>query len=195
VTGADRAATDAGSGWFETRREETVYEGFSTVVRETVAAPDGGEMVREVVRHDDAVAVVPVLDDGRVVLLRQYRQPLRRYVLELPAGKMDVAGEAPEEVAHRELVEEIGHDARELIHLVTFHNSAGWTTETTHVYLGRGVHPVAPPEGFTPEHEEADMETVTLRAEDALAAAHAGELPDAKTLVGLLLAEPHLRTP
>lgn len=184
-----------GAAWFETVAEETVYDGFSTVVRETVATPDGDEVVREVVHHDDAVAVVPVLDDGRIVLLRQYRQPLRRYVLEIPAGKMDVPGEDPQEVAHRELAEEIAHDARELVHLVSFHNSSGWTTETTHVYLGLGLHPVPPPEGFTPEGEEADMETVTLRVEDAISAAHAGELSDAKTLVGLLLAAPHLRTP
>jgi 8-oxo-dGDP phosphatase len=180
------------ASWFETTGREVVYEGFSDVIRETVRTPGGGEMVREVVRHDDAVAVVPVLDDGRIVLLRQYRQPLRRYVLELPAGKMDVDGESPEQVAHRELAEEIGHDARELIHLVTFQNSSGWTTEETHVYLGRGVHPVEPPDGFTPKEEEADMEIVPFTAEDAVGLARRGELTDAKTLVGLLLAGPHL---
>jgi 8-oxo-dGDP phosphatase len=191
VTSQDGAGA---ASWFETRDEDVVYDGYSTVVRETVGTPDGGEMVREVVRHTDAVAVVPVLDDGRVVLLRQYRQPLRRYVLEIPAGKMDQDGESPEEVAHRELAEEIGHDARELVHLVTFHNSAGWTTETTHVYLGRGLHEVPPPDGFEPEGEEAHMEVVPLAADDAVALAHAGDLPDAKTLIGLLLAAPHLRT-
>jgi 8-oxo-dGDP phosphatase len=195
VTDRDANGDDVRAAWFETRAEDTVYEGFSTVVRETIATPDGEEVVREVVRHTDAVAVVPVLDDGRIVLLRQYRQPLRRYVLEVPAGKMDEEGEGPEDVAHRELVEEIGYDAHELTHLVSFHNSAGWTDETTHVYLGRGVHPVDPPEGFHPRAEEADMETVTLAVDDALAAAHAGELTDAKTLVALLLAAPHLRTP
>jgi 8-oxo-dGTP pyrophosphatase MutT (NUDIX family) len=183
---------DPSASWFETVDTEVVYDGFSTVLRESVRTPDGDEMVREIVRHDDAVAVVPVLDDGRIVLLRQYRQPVRRYVLELPAGKMDVEGESPEEVAHRELAEEIGHDARELVHLVTFQNSSGWTTEQTHVYLGRGVHPVDPPEGFRPKHEEADMEVVPFTAEDVVGLARRGELTDAKTLVGLLLAAPHL---
>ncbi len=178
--------------WFETTDEEVVYEGFSTVVRETVRTPAGEDMVREIVRHDSAVAVVPVLEDGRIVLLRQYRQPLRRYVLELPAGKMDVDGESPEQVAHRELAEEIGHDARELVHLVTFQNSSGWTTEETHVYLGLGVHEVPTPEGFTPREEEADMELVPFTAEDAVAAARAGEITDGKSLIGLLLAAPHL---
>lgn len=178
--------------WFETTAEDVVYEGFSTVVRETVRIPNGEEMVREIVRHDSAVAVIPVLDDGRIVLLKQYRQPLRRYVLEIPAGKMDQDGESPEDVAHRELAEEIGHDARELRHLVTFQNSSGWTTEETHVFLGLGVHPVDPPEGFVPKEEEADMEIVPFTAEDAVALARRGELTDAKTLVGLLLAAPHL---
>jgi 8-oxo-dGDP phosphatase len=187
---SERAATEV--SWFETTDEEVVYDGFSTVVRETVRTPAGEEMVREVVRHDSAVAVVPVLDDGRIVLLRQYRQPLRRYVLEIPAGKMDVDGESAEEVAHRELVEEIGHDARELHHLVTFQNSSGWTTEETHVYLGLGVHPAEVPEGFTPKEEEADMEVVPFTAEDAIELARDGQLTDAKTLVGLLLAAPRL---
>jgi 8-oxo-dGDP phosphatase len=185
-------SAETGARWFETTATETLYEGFSTVVRETVETPDGEEMVREIVRHDDAVAVVPVLEDGRIVLLKQYRQPVRRYVLEIPAGKMDVDGESPEEVAHRELAEEIGHDARELVHLVTFQNSSGWTTEETHVYLGRGVHPVDTPEGFTPKAEEADMEIVPFTAEDVVELARRGELTDAKTLLGLLLAAPHL---
>ncbi|MEX1177796.1 MAG: NUDIX hydrolase [Nitriliruptor sp.] len=189
----DHTASDDGASWFETLDEEVVYEGFSTVVRETVSMPDGERTVREVVRHGDAVAVVPVLDDGRIVLLRQYRQPLRRYILEIPAGKMDVAGESPEDVAHRELAEEIRHDARELVHLVSFANSAGWATETTHVYLGRGVHPVPPPDGFEAEAEEADMEVVLLAADDALDLARQGELIDAKTIIGLTLAAPHLR--
>jgi ADP-ribose pyrophosphatase len=178
--------------WFETLAQRTVHEGFSTVVIETVRTPDGDTVEREVVQHRDAVAVVPVLDDGRVVLLKQYRQPLRRHVLEIPAGTMDVDGETVEDVAHRELVEEIGHDARELTHLATFHNSAGWSTERTHVLLGRGVHPVPPPDGFTPEAEEAAMEVVPFDAGDALELARAGRLTDAKTLVGLLLAADHL---
>lgn len=185
-------APEGEARWFETTDEEVVYEGFSTVVVESVRTPSGDTMDREIVRHDDAVAVVPVLDDGRIVLLRQYRQPLRRYVLEIPAGKMDVDGEGPEEVARRELIEEIGHDARELRHLVTFWNSAGWATERTHVYLGRGVHPADPPDDFTPKDEEADMEVVPFTAEDVVALARDGELVDAKTVIGLLLAAPHL---
>lgn len=178
--------------WFETIDRRTVHEGYARVVIEQVRMPDGAEREREIVEHDDAVAVVPVDDRGRVLLLKQYRQPLRRYLLEIPAGKLDVEGEAPEEAARRELAEELGVSAGELVHLVTMHNSAGWSTERTHVYLGRHLREVPPPEGFTAEAEEADMEVVPVAALDAVAMARAGELTDAKTLAGLLLAEPHL---
>ncbi len=89
-----------------------------------------------------------MLDGGDVLLLRQYRHPVGRYVLELPAGKMDVEGEAPEETGRRELVEEVQHEAAELTHLVTFENSAGWTTERTHLFLARGLTPTSPPDDF-----------------------------------------------
>lgn len=178
--------------WFETVDERLVHQGFSDVAVETVRLPDGSTVEREVVRHQDAVAVVPVLDDGRVLLLKQYRQPLRGHLLEIPAGKMDVEGETPEDVAHRELAEETGHRARELIWLTTFANSAGWTDERTHVFLARGVHEDAAPEGFEAEGEEASMELVPFALDDALAAVRAGELSDAKTVVGLLLAAPLL---
>lgn len=180
------------AAWFETIGSETRYEGFSTVVVDRVRTPDGATVEREIVHHDDAVAIVPVLDDGRVLLLKQYRQPLRAHLLEIPAGKMDVADETPQQVAARELAEETAHAARSWTHLTTFHNSAGWTTERTHVYLATGVHPTATPDGFTPQAEEAAMELVPFRAADLLEAVRAGELTDAKTVVGVLLAAPHL---
>lgn len=182
----------ADAAWFETVSHETVYRGYSIVHRDQVRMPDGATVDREYVEHDDAVAVVPVLPDGSVLLLKQYRHPVGRYVLELPAGKLDVEGEAAESAARRELVEEVDHEADELQHLVTFENSAGWTTERTSVYLARDVRPVDPPATFQPEAEEADMEIVRIPVADAVAMARAGELTDAKTVVGLLLAAPHL---
>lgn len=176
---------------FETVAAVDHYAGRSTVRVETVRMPDGAEAEREIVVHDDAVAIVPVTEDGRVVLLRQYRQPIRDYVLEVPAGTLDHDGETIEQAAARELAEEAGYAAERLEHLVTFYNSAGWTDERTHVYLGRGARPAARPDGFAPEHEEADMEVVHLGLADAVARARRGEIPDSKTLVGLLLAGEH----
>lgn len=176
------------TGWFETVESEVVYEGFSRVRVDRVRMPDGAVVDREVVEHQDAVAVVPIMDDRTVVLLRQYRHPLGRYVLEVPAGKQDVADEDPAETAQRELREEIGMQATELRQLVAFQNSSGWATETTTVYLGTGLHPASHADGFEPHAEEADMEVVRLPLDDLAAMAGRGELTDAKSLIGVLLA-------
>lgn len=181
------------ASWWETVDSRTVHEGVLSDVRiDTVRTPDGDEVEREVVAHPDAVALVPVMDDGSVVLLRQYRQPFRAYQLEIPAGKLDEADESPEETGRRELREEIGMDAGELDHLTTFENSSGWTDEVTHVYLARRIHEADAPDGFTPEHEEADFEVVRLPFDDAVEAVLRGEITDAKTIVGLLLAADRL---
>lgn len=183
---------DGRAAWFETVEVQELYAGRSTVRMETIRTPDGEEVEREIVDHDDAVAIVPVTDDGQVLLLKQYRQPVQGYLIEIPAGTLDVDGEDPIAAARRELIEELHHDADDLVHLTTFSNSAGWTTERTHIYLGRGLRSVAPPEEFVAKAEEADMEVVPMAFADAVAAARAGEFVDAKTALGLLLAAEHL---
>lgn len=175
--------------WFETVGSERRYEGvFARVRVDQVRMPDGSVQDREVVEQYDAVGVVPILDDGAVVLLRQYRHPVGRYLLEVPAGKLDVEGEPREEAARRELVEETGLEAATLEPLTTFENSAGWTDEVTHLYLARGLRAAERPDGFAPKAEEADMEVVRLPFDEALAAARSGAITDAKTVIGLLLA-------
>lgn len=178
--------------WFETNDSRVVHAGYSTVRIDTVGLPGGGQATREVVEHDDAVAIVPVTDAGDVLLLRQYRQPLGRYILEVPAGTLDVDGEEPEACARRELREEIQHEAATWTWLTTFHNSAGWSTERTHVYLATGLQLSEPPDGFEPDAEEADMEVVALPFEAAREMAHDGTLTDAKSVIGILLADLHV---
>lgn len=173
--------------WFETVESDVVYDGYSRVRVDHVRMPDGTVAEREVVEHMDAVAVVPLMDDGTVVMLRQYRHPFGRYVLEIPAGKCDVDGEAPDRTAHRELREEIGMRAEHLRHLVTFQNSSGWATEQTSVYLATGLVPAETPADFAAEAEEADMEIVRLPLSEVRAMAQRGELTDAKSLIGILL--------
>lgn len=180
------------TGWYETVSSTVHYQGYSTVRVDSVRMPDGDEADREVVEHDDAVAVVAVTADQRVLLLRQYRHAMGRYVLEIPAGKLDVEGEAVEDAARRELAEELAYDAPTLEPLVTFMNSAGWCTEHTHVLLATGCTPGRVPEGFTAEAEEADMEVVSMSVPEAMEAARSGVILDSKSLIGLLLAEPHL---
>lgn len=180
-------------GWFETLDSREVYSGFSRIRVDTVRTPEGTEVEREVVERVDAVAIVAVAADGHVLLLKQYRHPIGGYVLEIPAGLLDVDDEEPEAAARRELAEELHHEAREMVHLTTFLNSAGWCTERTHVFLARGCTPSRAPEGFVADSEEADMETVAMPAEAAIESVREGSITDAKSVVGLLLAEPLLR--
>jgi 8-oxo-dGDP phosphatase len=173
---------------YEVEASDLAYDGALSRVRvDRVRMPDGSVAEREVVEHPSAVAVVCVDDDGQVVLLRQYRHPLRDYVLEIPAGKLDTDGEGPAETARRELAEEVGLAAGRLVELLTFHNSSGWTDEQTTMYLATDLSP-ATAEGFTPEAEEADMEVVRMPLREAVDRARRGEIADAKTLIGLLLA-------
>jgi 8-oxo-dGTP pyrophosphatase MutT (NUDIX family) len=156
-----------------------------TLVEATFAGPDGERFEREIVRHPGAVAVVPVLDDGTVVLVRQYRAALDAELLEIPAGKRDVAGEAPEVTANRELAEEVGWRAGRLVELVGLHNSVGFCDERCTIYLGtelvaaeRDVH----------GPEEVHMAIEHLPLAEAVALVERGEITDAKTVAGLLLA-------
>jgi 8-oxo-dGDP phosphatase len=178
----------SGPSWYRTLDVREVYRGRASVRIETVRTPDGQDVERELVSQFDAVAVVPITVRGDVLLLRQYRHVVGGYLLELPAGVLDVPDEDPEAAARRELAEEVQHDAGVLEHLLTFHNSAGWSDERTHLYLARDVVPGQAPSGFEATAEEADMEVVALALDDAIAAARAGELTDAKTALGLLLA-------
>lgn len=172
---------------FEVRDSTVVWDGILSTARvDRLVMPDGDTAEREVVSHIDAVAVVPLTPDDDVVLLRQYRHPVGGYQLELPAGILDEPDEAPEEAARRELAEETGMGVGELVPLVRFANSAGWTDEHTTVFWGRDVVPASRPDGFEATAEEADMQVVTLPWSEALARARRGELTDAKTLIGIL---------
>ena len=176
-------------GNYEVRSSKVTHAGqLSTVRVDEVAMPDGDVAEREIVEHDNAVAVVALDPDGNVVLIRHYRHPVGDRMLEIPAGKLDVEGEAPPDAARRELAEEFGLVAQDLQRLIHFHNSAGWSEEATTVYLATDVMEGRAPEGFTAEHEEADIEVLRLPLDEALARIDQGEITDAKTVVGLLLA-------
>jgi 8-oxo-dGDP phosphatase len=167
---------------------ETVYQGRALGVRvDHVAMAEGSEAVREVAVVDDAVAIVALDGDRRVCLLRQYRHPFGEYLLELPAGKMDVDGEAPLATARRELQEEAALSSDRWRELTCFQNSVGWSTERTHVFLAEAVRAGAAPD-FLATHEEADMEVAMVPLDEALRMVNVREISDAKTIIGLLLA-------
>lgn len=177
-------------GGFRALGDELVHQGpVVQVYRGRFAGPDGAEFDREVVRHPGAVGVVPVLDDGTVLLVRQYRSALDALVLEIPAGKLDVEGEAHEATAARELEEEIGYHPGRLEELCRFHNSPGYADEQVVVYLGTDLEPrEASPSGVEEEH--MTVERVPLAEADELV--RSGAVTDAKTVIGLLLARDRL---
>ena len=142
---------------------------------------------RLVLEHPGAVIVLALDDQDRACLLRQYRHPARRRFVELPAGLIDVAGEDPLETARRELREEVGLEAAEWVSLGSTYSSPGITSEVMHLYLARGLSAVGR-EGFTPEHEEADMETFWAPYDDLHAAVLDGRVTDAPLMLAVLLA-------
>lgn len=172
---------------YELLSSTTAYEGERAKVRvDEVSMPDGSQARREVVVVEDAVAVIALDDRRRVCLLEQYRHPLRRRLLELPAGKTDVAGESPLQTARRELREEAALASQRWSELGSFENSAGWTTERTHVLLAEDVF-AERDEEFSATHEEADMGVSMVPFGEALEMVDKGEITDAKTIIGLLL--------
>jgi len=165
--------------------------GFLQLADLRVQGPDGAVHERFVVRHPGAVVVVPVTDDGEhVLLVRQYRVAVDAELLEVPAGKRDVAGEPPEATAHRELAEEIGYRARDLVPLAEFFNTPGFCDEYTHLYCAVGLEALTSRDTQTAEEHEMQVERVAFADVDRLIAAR--EIVDAKTIIGLLLARAHL---
>lgn len=158
-----------------------VYRGhFLDVRRDTVRLPDGGEAAREYIVHPGAVMIVPLLDDGRLVVERQFRYPLHRAFIEFPAGKLD-ACEPVLQCAVRELAEETGYRAREWARAGLLHNAIAYSDEGIEVWFARGL---VAGERHLDAGEFLDVSTVTLEELEVMAAS--GELTDAKTLIGML---------
>ncbi len=174
---------------------ETVFEGHVfSLHRDTVAMPGGGDSVRDVVRHPGAVTVVALDDDDRVVLLRQYRHPVGRYLWELPAGLRDADGEPPLETAKRELAEEAQLAAGRWSLLTTHFSSPGFSDEMVLAYLAEDLSDVDRPEGFVVEHEELDMTLERVPLADAVQRVFDGDIRNASTVIGLLAAAQYRAT-
>jgi ADP-ribose pyrophosphatase len=170
--------------------ERLIHQGHVIgVYSTTFEGPGGVLMDRDVVHHPGAVSVVPVLDDGTVVLVRQFRSALEQNIIEIPAGKRDVADEPPELTAHRELAEEVGLIAGELTPLTVLAHSPGFCDERNHIFLATGLSET---ERAVDGPEEEAMTILHVPLDEAVAMVGSGEIFDAKSVVGLLLAQRRL---
>ena len=131
-------ATDPHLTEHTTAREELLKGHFLHIVRDIVRLPDGASATREYVLHPGAVAIVPLLDDGRIVLERQYRHPTRQVHVEIPAGKLD-AGEGALACGQRELLEETGYVAREWAYAFTMYPTVAYSDEAIEIWFARGL--------------------------------------------------------
>jgi ADP-ribose pyrophosphatase len=171
--------------------EELHFQGtLISVATATFEGPDGDQFERDVVHHPGAVSVVPVVagaapGEYQVILVRQYRAAIEAELLEVVAGKRDVAGEPPEETARRELAEEIGMVAGRLELLAEFYNSPGFCDERSYVFLGLDLEPTAS-EAHGIEEQYMTIERISLA--DVGAMIRSRDIVDAKTIIGLTLA-------
>lgn len=159
-----------------TGREELLKGHFLHVVRDTVRLPDGASATREYVLHPGAVAVVPLLDDGRIVLERQYRHATGKVHIEIPAGKLD-AGEGALVCGQRELLEETGYVAREWAYAFTMYPTVAYSDEAIAIWFARGLEH----RGAQLDHGEF-LEVITATPEEFLEWCRDGRIQDSKTL-------------
>lgn len=162
------------------QREELARGRFLKVVRDTVRLPDGGTATREFIQHPGAVVVVALLDDGQMVLERQYRHPMARVMIELPAGKLD-AGEGGLACARRELLEETGYVAREWACAGQMHPCIGYSDEFIEIWFARGL---------TQQQRSLDegefLDVITATPQQLLQWCRDGQVTDGKTLSATL---------
>ena len=167
----------------KTLSTKTVFKGrLLRVDVVQIETEDGARSDREVVRHSGATAVLTQLPDGRFVLVRQYRKPVEREMIEIVAGVLK-PGEDPDRCAVREVKEETGYTVRELVKLGTIFPSPGYTTEKLHLYFAR----LFAEQGGLEQDEDERVDTVYLTAEEIRTLIRKGEMKDGKTLAAWLL--------
>lgn len=166
---------------------ERIYEGaILNLRRDTVTVPSG-TAYREIVEHNGAVAIVPIKDDGKIVMVKQFRYPSGQVLLEIPAGKIDKGETIPENTARRELREETGYTAEKLHYLGKLNPSVAYTEEVIHLYAATGLT-----EGETEFDEDEALDIVEYDYDEAFSMAASGQLVDAKTVAGIFMAKEQL---
>jgi ADP-ribose pyrophosphatase len=170
---------------------QVVYAGkYLSTEQQTVVLPDGRQAIRDIVRPPDAVAIVPIGDDGRIYLVRQYRPAIRRAIYEIPAGIID-HGERPTATARRECEEEIGLRPRRLLTLCTFYSAVGFSTGSIRLFLAQGLMA-----GRDRRHDATEfLQIHAVPFEQAYRWVLANKIVDAKSIVGILWAKQRFDLP
>jgi ADP-ribose pyrophosphatase len=172
-----------------TKSSKKVFDGkLLHVFYDEANLPDGSVSSREWIKHPGACAIVPIFENGDVMLIDQFRYPPKKLFLEVPAGKID-KGEHPDETAKRELLEETGISAKNLIRIGHFFPAIGYADEIIHIYVAQSLS--------VDTEKTDDDEFVQQRRipfQEALAMVHSGEIDDGKTICCLLRAEEFLKT-
>ena len=172
---------------FELLKSEILMKGRAFAIRrDTLKAPDGRETKFEIIEHGGSVVIIPIEDNGNMLLVRQYRHATGQDLLELPAGTLD-EDEEPEVCAAREIREETGMQAGTLTKLGDFYLAPGYSTEFMHVYLATDL-------SHNPLDADDDefLSVESIPVAQAIKMAARGEIPDAKSLAALFLAKPSL---
>ena len=163
-------------------KSEKKYRGqIVDVVLDEISLPNGKSTKREVVERGLAAAVVAVDENGMVLLVQQYRHPARAITLEIPAGVLESVHEDPKDCAFRELEEETGYRAQELVFLTKFYTAIGFCTELLYVYLAKGLE-----ESVQNLDEDEIVTLCRYPLNEAISMIYSGEIVDSKTMVGLL---------
>lgn len=167
----------------KTLKSEDIYDGVLLYVkRDTVLLPNGHEAVREWIRHPGASAVLPVLADGNILLVRQYRYPVGKVTLEIPAGKLDSSDEDPLACAVRELSEETGYAAGSYEKLTTIATTVGFSNEYIHIYAAYDMQP-----GEQHPDDDEFIHVVKMPLSEAVHRVQDGEIFDAKSVTAILM--------
>ena len=158
------------------------------VFKDQVRLPSGGTGTREYIKHKGAACVVPIDENGDVIMVRQFRYPFGRVLLEVPAGKLDAAGEDPKNAAVRELREETGAEAAEMVYLGDYYPTCAYSDEVIGMFLARGL-------SFGEMHLDEDefIRVERIPLETLVSDVMAGRIPDGKTQTAILKAYYYLR--
>lgn len=171
----------------KTMKSDKLYEGKLLNLRvDTVELPDKKYSKREVIEHPGGVGIIPVTEDDSIILVKQYRKAVERFLLEIPAGKLEL-NEEPRETAQRELKEETGYEAGRMEYLLEFYTSPGFTNEKIYLFLATDLI-----EGEANPDSGEFIEYEKHKIDDLIKMVERGEIKDSKTIIGINFAKTYL---